>query len=317
MKYLFVVNPKAGKKNPMDTVFPEMAKTCSELGIQYDYAVTEYPGHATEIVKKASAENESVKVFSCGGDGTLCEVANGAVGCDNVEIGCIPCGSGNDYIKSYGEKPFYDLKRNISGESIEVDAVKCGDKYSLNICSMGLDAEVANRMSKIKNLPLITGKMAYNLALVRTFLGNLDNEFAIKIDDKEEVRGKYFFAIAACGEYYGGGYKGGSGAVTNDGLLDFIMIKKVPRIKVLSLLGSYKDGTYIHNKKFEKILTRHMGKRMSVTCERPAALNRDGECVVVNSVEMSIVPGAVRFILPQGIKYHSKCKDFIKSNSGT
>lgn len=317
MKHLFIINPKAGKKNPMKTIFPEIKKVCGELGIAYDYKVTKYPGHATEIVRNAAESKEKIRIFSCGGDGTLCETANGAIGFDNVELGCIPCGSGNDYIKSYDEKAFFDLKRNIGGEAIAVDAIKCGDKYAVNICSMGIDSEVANRMSKIKRFPFISGKMAYNLSVLRTFLGKMNNEFTIKIDDREEIHGNFLFAVAACGVCYGGGYMAGCGAVTNDGLLDIVMVKKVPKLKILQLLGPYKNGTYIHDKRFDGILTRTLGKKMTVKCNKKAAFNRDGECVEIDDIEMRILPSAMKFVIPQGVAYNSKCKDFIKSNEGT
>lgn len=86
-------------------------------------------------------------------------------------------------------------------------------------------------MVRYKNLPLVSGPMAYNLAIADVFFHKIGMELDITIDTPEgEIRrqGRYFFALAACGQYYGGGYRGAPQARTGDGLLDFVLIKAMP-----------------------------------------------------------------------------------------
>ena len=40
--------------------------------------LTTRPGHAEEIARRAAQSGEEIRIYACGGDGTLNEVANGA-----------------------------------------------------------------------------------------------------------------------------------------------------------------------------------------------------------------------------------------------
>ena len=113
-------------------------------------------------------------MFACGGEGTVFEVLNGTVGYSNVELGVIPCGSANDFLKFFESRDnFLDIAEQIDGETVEMDLIKAGKNYCLNGCSVGMDAIVARDMSIFKNWPLVSGSFAYTLAIVKTFLGKL------------------------------------------------------------------------------------------------------------------------------------------------
>ena len=73
-----------------------------------DYVIYETKAHRDAIifVKEYITEHpgEELRFYACGGDGTLFEVINGASGASNVEISCVPVGSGNDFLKYFGVK---------------------------------------------------------------------------------------------------------------------------------------------------------------------------------------------------------------------
>ena len=104
MKHIFIVNPHAGATSAVEELRNELAG--SEFGSDYEFYVTKAPLDATKYVRsRCEAEPEStLRFYACGGDGTLNEVASGAIGFSNAEVACYPCGSGNDYIKYYGSK---------------------------------------------------------------------------------------------------------------------------------------------------------------------------------------------------------------------
>lgn len=113
-----------------------------------------------------------MRIFAVGGDGTLSEVAAGAIGMENVEVGVIPCGSGNDYIKTFGEiEKFLSPEKQLKATSRMVDMIESEGHLSINLCSIGLDAKVAYEMVKFKAVPFLSGSTAYNLALVKVLLG--------------------------------------------------------------------------------------------------------------------------------------------------
>ena len=102
MKHILVINPAAGHTNSKPRILEEV----EPLRASYDIEIyeTKAKGDATDFVRRTIKANPEtpMRFYSCGGDGTLKEVANGAVGAENASISCYPCGSGNDFVKYYG-----------------------------------------------------------------------------------------------------------------------------------------------------------------------------------------------------------------------
>ena len=303
MKYAFIINPIAGKANPLEKYGPAIRAACKSKGLDYVLYQTERPGHATDIAKwlalHATPEHP-VRVFSVGGDGTLSEVVKGLVAREHCELGCIPCGSGNDYAKSFGAvDAFLDMETYILSDSVPVDVIKAGDQISINICSMGFDAIICNEANQIKaEKKKLSGSAAYNRAVLKCLFGKIYNDLKVTIDDDEVFEGQYVFSIAASGQYYGGGFNAAPMADPGDGLLDFILIKRVSHLKVLTLIGDYKAGKHVSSKKFKKILTVRRGRKMTIEAKNSAILNVDGECQAVDRIDLEVAPAAIKFIVP-------------------
>jgi len=300
MRYVFIFNPAAGKKDPYPIYYPVIKNCFDEQSLPFTCHITKYPKHAQELAKNEGEKGDAVRIYGVGGDGTLSEIAAGTIGMENVEIGIIPCGSGDDYLKTFGKKEnFLSLTKQITAPSRVVDMIKSNGGVAINLCSIGMDAAVAYNMSKLKKLPLITGPMAYNLALVKVLLSKIGNELKITIDGTKKFSGNYLFAVAANGKYYGSGYCGAPEAIPDDGLLDFVLIH-TPRLRqVPTLVKLYKAGKHYTAKEFDGILEHCRGKQMHVTAEKPAIGNFDGECRYITDVFFEIIPHAARFIVPE------------------
>lgn len=313
MRYIFIINPVAGKKNAYDFLYNSISKTAEILGANFECLLTNGVMHAKEITQRIGKEGMPARIYACGGDGTLCEVANGAIGYDNLEIGVIPSGSGNDFIRSFSNpKAFMNLEKQFNADSIYLDMIKTQNLYALNVWSMGLDAEVAQQMNKFKRIPFINGSMAYHLAVIKQFLGKLGKEVEIIIDGKESYSGSYLFAIAANGEFYGGGYHCAPNAMLEDGMLEMILIKTPKLLRVPGLINLYKSGEYIHSDKIKDLLHYCRGKKMEIKSKNKICTNYDGEIVMNDFEKIEILPSAIRFLIPDGAPnnlYRKDCKD--------
>ena len=298
MRHVFILNPAAGKSQAALALQPAIHAFFQEYPMEHRICVTERPGHATEIVGEEIATGHPVRFYACGGDGTVLEVLGGLAEASNAELACVPCGSGNDFLRMFEERALFDdLSALIMGEARPMDAILCNGKWSLNICSMGLDADVANRMVRYKHLPLVSGPMAYNLALVQTFLRPLGQQLRIVMETPDgmvERSGKYMFALAANGQYYGGGYHGSPLSKPNDGLLDFVLIEKISHLKVLSVLNLYKNGQHLDLPFCESF----RGTKMQVLADTPACVTADGECFTTTVASFELRHNAVRFVYP-------------------
>ena len=185
MRHVFILNPVAGKnklalalRGKIDAYFSKHPE------LEYCIRLTDGVGSATRIAAEECARGDALRLYACGGDGTLQETASGIpVGSSNVQLAVIPCGSGNDFVRTFGGSDvFTDLPDLIEGEAVPVDAVDCGDCISLNIASIGLDASVGLKMQKYKMWPGVSGSMAYNIAVVDVVCHPIGVEMSIEID---------------------------------------------------------------------------------------------------------------------------------------
>lgn len=301
MKHVFIINPKAGKTSKALDFAEKVKEYFADHEGEYVIRETEYEGHATKIADEECSNGEYVRIYACGGDGTLMEAACGVYGHDNAEITVVPCGSGNDYIRTYGTADdFADVNGIIQGSAIPVDAIKCGKDISLNICAMGMDADVANKMVRFKHLPFVSGSMAYTLAIANVFFHRFGRDLRIEINTPDGVverEGRYMFVVMANGRYYGGGYCAAPMAETDDKLMDFVLIKLMGRIEVLKFLGKYKEGKYMDNPKCEIF----RGTNIRILSKTPAVCTVDGQCFSDTEIRCDLLENAFKFVLPANL----------------
>ncbi|MBR6635508.1 MAG: acylglycerol kinase family protein [Clostridia bacterium] len=135
MKHVFIVNPCAGKgKNQASNyIIPRIKEYFEKNGGNYEIHETTEPYEGIDFVKYYPVDEETVRFYACGGDGTLFEVVNGAYGKENVEVAVIPLGSGNDFIRLFGNKEdLVDVEAQVNGTPIKLDVIKCLGKIAIN-----------------------------------------------------------------------------------------------------------------------------------------------------------------------------------------
>lgn len=304
MRHVFIVNPAAGKGQPACRWAQTAEAYCRAHAEKYCIFETAAPLDAQKYVQGWAYDGEPVRFYACGGDGTLAEVATGARHIPAAEVACVPCGSANDYVRTFGsERDFRNIEALICGETISVDAIDCNGQLSLDICAMGMDANVAYKMTRYKNWPLISGTMAYQLAIADCFVHRIgcDLRVSMELEDGSErvEEGRFFFSLAACGQYYGGGYRGAPAADPTDGLLDFVLIEAMSRLRIPAFLKKYKRGQHMAL----PVCRSARGRRMRIQASRSTVVTVDGECFHAEDVTFSLIPQAVRFVLPAGLEW--------------
>ena len=143
MKHYILANPVSGKGKAL--IVAERVKALLEkYNIKSEIIKSEYKGHLTKIASDL-ANKEKCRFYSIGGDGTLNEIVSGIVGTTS-EVVVIPCGTGNDFIKSISKyKSMRKIVINsINKESTPTDIMHVNKSYyCINILSVGFDAMVA------------------------------------------------------------------------------------------------------------------------------------------------------------------------------
>ena len=163
MKHLFIVNPAAGKAGNEN----ELLDQIQELDLDCEVVHTQHQEEACEIARAAAQRGEPLRIYACGGDGTLNEVINGAAGFDHVAVTNVPLGTGNDFLKIFGpenKEKFSQLEELSRGPQVALDLMECNGKLGVDIFCAGVDARIAADVHKYRRLPLVRGIGAYILA---------------------------------------------------------------------------------------------------------------------------------------------------------
>lgn len=298
MKHIFIVNPAAGAED--STEFVKNAAAKSGLS-NYEIHRTSAPGEATEYIKSVLKDTENeYRFYSCGGDGTLNEVVNGVVGCDNASVTVFPCGSGNDFIKYYGSaKDFSDIKALVNAKTRKIDVLKTCGRYAINAIHFGFDTFVLRTMLKVRRKFLIGGKNAYTTGVITALLKGMKTKCQLIVDG-EKLGGDDMLLCTLCnGRYVGGSYKSAPLSLNDDGLIEVCHVNPVSRLKFITLISAYKNGTHIGSKKFEKIVNYKRAEKIEIKGNKDFYISIDGELVKTESCTVEIIKKAINFAVPE------------------
>ena len=240
MKHLFIINPAAGSYNRTEEASGIIHEICRARKLNYEIRVSTAPGECARIAREACQSGEELRIYACGGDGTLNEVAGGVAGFNNAAITVYSGGSGNDFVKIFDEpKAFFDLNRLMDADEAAFDLIRCNDTYALNICSVGLDARIGTDVSNYKRLPLLQGFRAYAASTVVNVIKGISEHYVVEVNG-ETLDDEFTFICVCNGRFYGGGFNPVPEADPGDGLLDVLLVKKVTRLQVPGIIGKYK-----------------------------------------------------------------------------
>ena len=301
MKHLFIINPAAGSRDRTKKYKEQIEAVCA--GLDYRIEVSKAPGDCTRIAREAALTGEEYRLYACGGDGTLNEVAAGAAGHDNVAVTVFSGGSGNDFVKLFDDpKAFFQLDRLLEAEEATFDLIRCNGDISLNICSVGLDARIGTDVANYKRIPLLQGFAAYATSTVINLFKGISEHYVVRING-EEFDSEMTFVCACNGRFYGGGFNPVPEADPTDGLLDVLLVDKVKLLQVPGIIGKYKNGQY---RLLPKLVKYFKTKALTILCDKKTPVNLDGELRTAKTVEIRVAEEKLRFFYPKGLSYAVK-----------
>ena len=303
MKHLFIINPAAGSRNRTDEYSEVIHKVCRARKLSYEVRVSTAPGECIRIAREAAQTGEELRLYACGGDGTLNEVVAGAAGFPNAAVTVYSGGSGNDFVKIFDEpKAFFDLNRLMDADEVTFDLIRCNDDISLNICSVGLDARIGTDVSRYKRLPLLHGFRAYAVSTVVNIVKGIAEHYVVEVNG-ETIDGEHTFICVCNGRYYGGGFNPVPEADPTDGMLDVLLVRKVHRAEIPGIIGKYKNGRYQELPDYVRYIKTD---RVKILCDKPTPVNLDGEVRIAQEVEMKVAEEKIRFFYPKGLSWKAR-----------
>ena len=300
MKHLFIINPAAGSKNRTQRYQADIHAACHARNLDYRVAVSQGPGDCTRLALEAAQSGEEYRIYACGGDGTLNEVASAAAGYPNVAVTVFSGGSGNDFIKIFDDPTaFFDIHRLLDADEAVFDMIRCNDNLALNTCCVGLDARIGNDVARYKRMPMLGGFRAYAASTLVNIFRGISEHYVIDVEG-HCIDGRETFVCICNGRYYGGGFNPVPEADPSDGKLDVLVVRHLSRLEIPAVIGKYKEGRYRELGRYARYFRTD---RIKVTCDRPTPINLDGETRTETVAEFTVADEKLRFFYPKGLKW--------------
>ena len=303
MKHLFIINPAAGSRDRTKEYTKIIESACGSRGLTYRIEVSAGPGDCTRLAREAAQSGEEYRIYACGGDGTLNEVVAGAAGYPNAAVSVLSGGSGNDFTKLFDDpEAFRDLNRLLDCEEVEFDLIRCNEDLCLNICSVGLDARIGIDVANYKRLPLLSGFRAYVVSAIINTIRGISEHYVVQIDG-QTVDAEQTMICACNGRFYGGGFNPVPEADPTDGFLDVLLVTKVNRLKVLEVVGKFKEGKYAQ---YPELIRYFKVKELKILCDKETGIQLDGEMRMAKEIHIKVADEKLRFFYPKGLVWQKK-----------
>jgi len=293
-----IVNPVASGGR-VGKQWPQLRDVLSQGGLQFAAELTQYPGHATAIARKALDEGFRY-IVSVGGDGTVNEVVNGLVVEGRVHpevvLSIIPGGTGSDFVRTLGisRDPGQATQTTLGHQTraMDIGEIRClrdGQpltRYFVNVAGLGFDSEVCvrvNRMSK-----RISGTVPYLTSLVLTLFAYQNKDVVLTFDG-QQMRGRFNSVIVCNGQYFGGGMWIGPQAAADDGIFDVVILKDLNKLEFLLNVPRVYKGTHLTHPKVESF----QAQEVHVEARQRMFIQAEGELVGEAPATFRVIPAAL------------------------
>ena len=289
---VIIANPASGAFPPHTHRFDEALAILRSNGWRVDLWYTQARGEGEKLARKA-VEQKANLVIAAGGDGTINEIIQGLAGSETA-LGVLPNGTVNVWAREAGI-PLDDVGACgvlLNGQTSRIDLGYVNGRYFLLMVGIGFDGEVTQAVERkpLKRL----GVLGYALAAL--WLGPGYSSFpAIVQIDGYTVKTRALQIIIGNTQLYAGGIKFTWQAKCDDGLLDLCIVGRRNlwgRIVVLWDL-------FLRREQRRLWVRYDTFKRIKVDTPEPVAFQIDGEAAGYTPAIFSVVPGALKVVVPQ------------------
>jgi diacylglycerol kinase (ATP) len=287
--FVFILNGKVAESDDLR----HLVSWVRDKGHTVLPRVTWERGDAAGYAREA-AEVGADAVVAIGGDGTVNEVLNGLTGYD-VPLGIIPLGTANDFARQAGIPLDVDHAMDVilRRKPRRVDTAELNGRRFLNVSTAGVGAEAtAETSTAVKG---VLGPLAYALTGLKKLAGLEARRATFHWPGVERVFDYLVFAVGNA-RLTGGGTAVTPEASVTDGLLDLMVVEKMPRSEFARLALKIKRGEHLE----EDGVTYLQIPWVTVESARaPIAVNVDGESQHLQKLEYKARPMDLLLFLPK------------------
>ncbi len=288
-KILFIINPTAGVKSKKKSD-QYIEKYIDKSKFDYEFAFTEWAGHATIIARDAVA-NKFDAIVAIGGDGTIREVAKSMLN-TNVALGIIPGGSGNGFADHFHIPKKYEEAMAVINQfnCINVDTGSVNDEIFTHASGVGFDAQVSQQFHE----NMVRGLLSYIKVALFEYVHYTSQKYTLEFDGKSVTVKAFLIAFANVREY-GNGFSISPEASATDGLIDIVIGKTFLPIAVPGIL--YKSQRHIlQTSKYIEIIRT---KEVRIIRDSKDPVQFDGDSRIMDTeLIVKVNPLSLKLIVP-------------------
>lgn len=299
-KWFVIINPTSGNGSSRQK-WPKIVSLLKANNFNYDFAFTRHENHSAELVQEA-IEKGNLNIICVGGDGTLHNIVNGIMNqrkvlANEITVGMIPIGTGNDWIKTHEipndiEKAVQIIKK---GNKIQQDIGKIEfldqDKnpvYFNNLAGVGFDGFVVSKVHKYKHF----GSVAYLIGAILGLFSFKKFHSSVLINNGK-IRSKTLMVLIGLCKFSGGGMKLTKDADPFDGFFDVSIAKNIGKFDIIKNLNKLFNGKIVHHEKVETLKSDSIS--ILIDQDNLPYIQADGELVGNGNIKISIHPKVFSF----------------------
>ena len=288
----FLVNPTAGRGS-VRLRFEDLRVLASKAGAGF---VVSRSAADLEHQARRAVEDGVERLVVVGGDGTMHLAAQALAGTE-CAMGVVAMGSGNDLAGSLGlprkaRKLDEAIRRALTGKVRRIDLIRVGETVCIGYAGVGFDSEVTRYANQVKHL---RGPLIYPWAVLHT-LFTFEPPLMKVVHDNGTFLGRAMFANACNLPRFGGGMLIAPQARIDDGQLDLVIVKAIPRLALLSIFPKVYAGKHVGHPAVTLVRTR----RAEFTVDREMTLYGGGEPVrpiaAGEAVAAEVMPGGLKVV---------------------
>jgi diacylglycerol kinase (ATP) len=293
-----IVNP-AADGGRLGREWANLLRKLSGWGLSAPVVFTERPWHATELAAAAVTDGVG-RVVVAGGDGTVCEAAEGLHRAGGGELAILPLGTGNDGARTLGIPSELEQATRVvvNGTVRSLDLIAVGEHVVLNAIGVGLTGDINDRALRLKEarVPMLRGMMVYLVAALSAILHYRMQVVRMAAGDLHYEGSMLILAVHG-GPTTGGGFALAPAAVLDDGLLDGCLVEEVGPIGRLLRLVAAMRGTLGATAGTHEVQARWL----ELHFEKPLPAHLDGNSVTLEPpmARFEVLPRAVRVVVPR------------------
>lgn len=275
-KIHFIINPISGKQKGLK-FFDYLQSLRND---NFVLKVSSFAGEAIELSKQSVKENAAT-IVSCGGDGTLREVASQLVH-TNIPLGIIPIGSGNGLARNLKIplQPEKALQYLLKAKPQFIDVGKVNENYFFSNVGIGVDSEIINEFSS-QSLRGFLGYVKSSMITIFKF-----KPIKLKISAENVECTKDFFLVnAANANQIGYNFTFSPNALLQDGKLNMLLVEK------FSVLGFLQYGFYFITRNLKNFSAAQSFETKNCTIKILSEIDNyqiDGDKILFDTKELQI-----------------------------